>query len=89
MAGNGAKVTMESLQRVKTGCTDFDQGIEAAIGDLKSALSNVGGSWKDPDFATLSEKTEALEQAVANAQRVVREELLPFVESRISILGNK
>lgn len=89
MATNGAKVTMEVLQKLKSDCQNYLDGMEGAINDLKSALGNVGGSWRDPDFATISEKTEALEQAIAAAKDVVANELLPFVDSKISILGSK
>ena len=89
MASEGAKVTMEALQKLKSEGTAYMEGMEAAINDLKSALSNVGGSWHDPDFATISEKTEALEQAIATAKTVVAEELVPFVDKKISDLSGK
>lgn len=89
MATNGAKVSMDALQKFKSDCQNYMGGMDAAMGDLKSALSNVGASWQDPDFATISEKTEALEQAIAAAKDVVANELLPFVDSRISVLGSK
>ena len=89
MAMNGAKVSMDALQKFKSDCQNYMDGMDAAMSDLKSALSSVGGSWRDPDFATISEKTEALEQAIAAAKDVVANELLPFVDSRISVLGSK
>ena len=89
MATEGAKVTMEALQKLKSDGTAYMEGMEAAINDLKSALDTVGGSWQDPDFATISEKTEALEQAIAAAKTVVAEELLPFVDKKISDLASK
>lgn len=89
MAVNGAKVSMGALQKFKSDCRNYMDGMDAAMSDLKSALSNVGGSWRDPDFSTISEKTEALDQAIAAAKDVVANELLPFVDSRISVLGSK
>ena len=89
MATNGAKVSMEALQKFKSDCTSYNEELCAAIESLRSALDTVGGSWNDPDFATISEKTEALAEAIRGATEVVESELLPFVDRKISDLANK
>lgn len=89
MATEGAKVSMESLQKFKSDCTNYNEGLQAAIESLRSALDTVGGSWNDPDFATISEKTEALAIAIRGAMEAVESELLPFVDKKISVLSSK
>lgn len=89
MAVNGAKVNIETLQRLKSDCTSYNEELRAAIESLRSALDTVGDSWHDPDFASISEKTEALADAIRGATEVVESELLPFVDRKISDLADK
>lgn len=89
MVVNGAKVNIHTLLRLKSDCTSYNEELRSAIESLRSALDTVGDSWNDPDFATISERTEALAAAIRGATEVVESELLPFIDKKISDLADK
>lgn len=84
-----AKVDLSVLEAFRGACLEYENGMEAVLGALKSELANMGDSWRDEDFGTISWKTEDLAGALETARMVVSEELRPFVEKKMAQLASK
>lgn len=89
MAGQIQVGNISDLVALENSCTAFTEGLRDLVGRFASATGELGSRWRDEKFKDIENLADEIGTACVQAQNVVGEILIPFVERKRAALEGR
>ena len=87
---SGIKVgSIGDVASLENSCNAFTGGLSDALGRFASATGELGSSWRDAEFRNIEDIAAEISDACVQAQNVVGDILMPFVQRKRAALENR
>lgn len=89
MASNVRVGSATDLSALENSCNSFTEGLRDAVGAFGSATGELGSSWRDAQFRTIEGLADEIVSVCSQAQDVVGNLLMPFVQRKRAALESR
>lgn len=92
MTDTAKVMRLEDVKQFRLSCTEYLEGVQSELGRLVKATAWVhegNDGWKDVDYDRIKQRVEVIVAGVKNIETKIKTQLLPYVDEKIRILGQK